>query len=166
MLSGRPPIDCISAACETRCPVPVACICGVSVGGTGVDVAGVEAVSREAGLEIVAAFDEVGLDIAPAADPIDRSISNGVVVATTWRSVTRFGGKLLRIDPLMLFGVEVRGGDRSSALQTSTHSGAVAIATRRRAISRRRFRLDRCFTRILYAHLCPMAHPSVAPAPD
>ena len=138
----------------------------MNVGGTGVDVAGVENVFRETGLEIVAAVDEVGLDIAPAADPSDRSMSNGVVVRTTWRSATRLGGKLRLMAALMLFGVEVRGGVRSSALQTITHSGAAKIATRKRAISRRRFRLDRCFTRILYAHLCRVAHPSVAPAPD
>ena len=138
----------------------------MNVGGTGVDVAGVENVFRETGLEIVAAADEVGLDIAPAADPSDRSMSNGVVVGTTWRSGTRLGGKLRRIDLPMLLGVEVRGGDRSSALQTITHSGAATIATRTHAISRRRFRLDRCFTRIIYAHLCRVAHPSVAPAPD
>ncbi len=83
----------------------------------GVCVAGVEA-----GLDGVAAVDEavvdeLGLDIAPAADPSDLSISNGVEVATGCRWGTAL--KLPLIDPLMVFGVDVRRGLGSWRLKPS-----------------------------------------------
>ncbi len=103
----------------------------------------------EAGFDKLAVVDEAGLDIAPAADPSDRSMSNGVAVVTRCcGGRVASGGKWRLIDPPMPFGVSDRGGVQSWALETITQSGAATIAAMRRASSRRRFRLDRCFTRI------------------